>query len=186
MHPHTGFAVRIFNFLVDGVSAKVGKSVGRLAWGEVSARVKIALVWALSAGAIAAFTLAAVRRTVMVDVLALSSEVKAEAVPYWWLRVAAVPLLLLNMAMSGILQVGAVVQVEREREEVWMMNVKEYCMRSAPHLSQACAHTLGMRAHAWLHACLPHMCTHASLYACFTHIRLYISLHACNAVCAGL
>jgi hypothetical protein len=161
VHTHTGFAVRIFNFLVDGVSAKVGKSVGRLAWGEVSARVKIALVWALSAGAVAALTLAAVRRTVMVDVLALSSEVKAEAVPYWWLRVAAVPLLLLNMAMSGILQVGAVVQAKREREEVWIINANEYCMRSAPHLSPACAHTLGcMRA---CHVCartLPS--THAS------------------------
>lgn len=39
------FATRIFNFLVDGVSAKVGKSVGQGAWGELAFRVQLALSW---------------------------------------------------------------------------------------------------------------------------------------------
>lgn len=40
-----GFASRVFNFLVDGVSAKVGKSVGQRRWGEVAVRAQLALLW---------------------------------------------------------------------------------------------------------------------------------------------
>ena len=40
-----GFASRVFNFLVDGVSAKTGKSVGQRNWAELTARVQLALLW---------------------------------------------------------------------------------------------------------------------------------------------
>lgn len=99
-----GFATRVFNFLVDGVSAKTGKSVGLRAWDELGMRVRMSLGFATCAGALASVTLAAIMRPVSVDVLRLSPEVQAEAEGYWWLRVALVPILLINMSISGILQ----------------------------------------------------------------------------------
>jgi Na+-driven multidrug efflux pump len=99
-----GFATRVFNFLVDGVSAKTGKSVGRRAWREVASRIRMSLGFALAAGAIATATLAALITPISVYVLELAPEVQAEAEGYWWLRAALVPLVLLNMALSGILQ----------------------------------------------------------------------------------
>lgn len=99
-----GFATRVFNFLVDGVSAKTGKSVGLRAWGLVAARVRMSLGFALAAGALAAFTLSLLIRPVSVNVLKLTPEVQAEAQYYWYLRVALVPVMLLNMSVSGILQ----------------------------------------------------------------------------------
>ena len=99
-----GFATRVFNFLVDGVSAKTGKSVGLRAWGLVAARVRMSLGFALTAGALAAGVLSLLIRPVSVEILKLSPEVQAEAQSYWWLRVALVPIMLLNMSVSGILQ----------------------------------------------------------------------------------
>lgn len=99
-----GFATRVFNFLVDGVSAKTGKSVGLRAWNELGMRVRMSLGFASCAGALASVTLAAIMRPVSVDVLRLSPEVQAEAEGYWWLRVVLVPVLLINMSISGILQ----------------------------------------------------------------------------------
>ena len=99
-----GFATRVFNFLVDGVSAKTGKCVGERAWGELGGRVRMSLGFALAAGALAAVTLAAVIQPVSVHVLHLAPDVQAEARLYWRLRVLLVPILLLNMALSGTLQ----------------------------------------------------------------------------------
>lgn len=99
-----GFATRVFNFLVDGVSAKTGKSVGLRAWGELGGRVKMSLGFALGAGIIAACILSALIHPVSVDILKLTDEVQKEAEWYWWLRVGLVPILLLNMSLSGILQ----------------------------------------------------------------------------------
>lgn len=39
------FATRVFNFLVDGVSAKVGSSVGEQDWEVLAFRVKLSLMW---------------------------------------------------------------------------------------------------------------------------------------------
>lgn len=99
-----GFATRVFNFLVDGVSAKTGKSVGMRAWAELGARVRMSLGFAVCAGFLASATLTMIMRPVSVDVLRLSDEVQREAEGYWWLRVALVPVLLVNMSLSGILQ----------------------------------------------------------------------------------
>jgi Na+-driven multidrug efflux pump len=99
-----GFATRVFNFLVDGVSAKTGKSVGLRAWGLVAARVRMSLGFALVAGIAAAISLIFLIEPVSVYVLQLTPEVMAEAEFYWWLRIALIPILLLNMAISGILQ----------------------------------------------------------------------------------
>jgi len=99
-----GFATRVFNFLVDGVSAKTGKSVGLRAWGLVAARVRMSLGFALTAGLLAAVCLIFLMEPVSINVLQLTPEVLAEAEYYWWLRITLVPILLLNMAISGILQ----------------------------------------------------------------------------------
>ncbi|KAG7673815.1 hypothetical protein Ndes2437B_g01988 [Nannochloris sp. 'desiccata'] len=99
-----GFATRIFNFLVDGVSAKTGKSVGLRSWGLVAARVRMSLGFALIAGILAAIGLSFLIGPVSIDVLQLTPDVLAEARYYWWLRIILVPILLLNMAISGILQ----------------------------------------------------------------------------------
>jgi len=99
-----GFASRVFNFLVDGVSAKTGKSVGLRAWNELGDRVKMSLGFALAAGIVASCMLAMLIHPVSVDILKLSEEVQKEAELYWWLRVGLVPILLLNMSLSGILQ----------------------------------------------------------------------------------
>jgi Na+-driven multidrug efflux pump len=100
-----GFAVRIFNFLVDGMSSKVGIAVGRKAWDDLAARVRMALLFSLAAGAILSVILNAARGPVCVGLLRLGSEVMSEAEGYWKLRIAMVPVVLLNMALSGILQV---------------------------------------------------------------------------------
>jgi Na+-driven multidrug efflux pump len=98
------FATRVFNFLVDGVSAKTGKSVGLRAWGLVAARVRMSLGFALTAGLLAAISLIFLIQPVSIHILQLTPDVMAEAQYYWWLRITLVPILLLNMAISGILQ----------------------------------------------------------------------------------
>ncbi len=55
-------------------------------------------------GAVAFGVLAALRAPVF-HLLSLSPAVSAVASPYWWLRLACVPLVLFNMAVNGILQV---------------------------------------------------------------------------------
>ena len=100
----SGFFTRVFNFLVDGVSAKTGKSVGLHAWSELSSRVRMSLGFALFAGLAAASIFAVLKNPIAVSVLQLSPEVMQEANSYWWLRVFLVPLALLNMSQNGILQ----------------------------------------------------------------------------------
>lgn len=99
-----GFATRVFNFLVDGVSAKTGKSVGLRAWSELAARVRFSLLFALAAGCTAAVLLAMLIDPISIDVLKLKSDVMQAAECYWWLRVCLVPITLINMSLSGILQ----------------------------------------------------------------------------------
>ena len=99
-----GFASRVFNFLVDGSSAQIGKTVGERGWDRLGSRVATALSFAVGAGALASAALAVIINPVSVHVLHLAPEVQAEAHVYWRIRVALVPVLLLNMALSGTLQ----------------------------------------------------------------------------------
>ncbi|KAK9836028.1 hypothetical protein WJX81_007032 [Elliptochloris bilobata] len=93
----------LFNFLVDGVAAKVGQSAGARDWQGARHRAKLAIVCALGAGGLAAVALAALQRPISAF-LHLEPEVRYEARVYWWLRAGLAPLVLLNMAFSGILQ----------------------------------------------------------------------------------
>eukprot|EP00887_Chlorella_sp_A99_P006665 scaffold3.g6665.t1 len=90
-------AQRLFVFLV-------GHSVARRAWGETVAKVQLSLAVALGCGAAAAGLLAALRGPAFARLLHLAPEVQAAAGPYFWARLAAVPVQLLNMACSGVLQ----------------------------------------------------------------------------------
>ncbi|CAL5227558.1 g10550 [Coccomyxa viridis] len=93
----------LFNFLVDGISAKVGHSAGAGKLDVLRQKVRLAILCALAAGAIAFVALAALQYPVS-TFFALTTEVREEASAYWWLRAALAPLTLLNMALSGILQ----------------------------------------------------------------------------------
>ena len=99
-----GFSTRLFNFLVDGVSAKTGKSVGRRAWGELGARVRRSLVFAALMGMLSLVILLPLQGVLMEDVLGLEGKVLRQADGYWVLRCIQVPLMLLMMSLSGILQ----------------------------------------------------------------------------------
>ena len=50
-------------------------------------------------------TLAALKQPITL-LLQLQPDVLHEATPYWWIRVGITPLVLLNMTLSGILQVS--------------------------------------------------------------------------------
>ena len=54
---------------------------------------------------VASLLLALVRVPVLQYALVVSDDVLAEAQAYWWLRCGLVPCQLLNMSLSGILQV---------------------------------------------------------------------------------
>jgi len=100
----SGFATRVFNFLVDGVSAKTGKSVGMRAWKDLGTKVKMSLLFSLASGCAAFFVLLCIQKPIMVNILNLSGGLLKEAEDYWMLRLLLVPILLLSMSISGILQ----------------------------------------------------------------------------------
>lgn len=59
-------------------------------------------------GVLAAAVLAASKRPICATILQLPPAVAEAAAPFWWLRIALLPVSLWNMACSGILQVGCV------------------------------------------------------------------------------
>jgi len=101
-----GFCGRVFNFLVDGVSSKVGRSVGQRDWAALGTHIRLSLSWSLLLGTVAVPLLLAARGPACGWLLGLSEDVQDAAAGYWVLRSAAIPLQLLNMAAAGILQVG--------------------------------------------------------------------------------
>ena len=101
-----GFLQRIFNFLVDGVSSKVGRCVGQRDWNQLGSHVRLSLGWSLAVGAAAVLPLLAARRPALQMLLGLDSETRRAAAAYWTLRCWLLPLQLLNMAALGILQVN--------------------------------------------------------------------------------
>lgn len=99
-----GVATRLFNFLVDGVSAKVGKAVGLRQWDAVTARIRLSLSTSLIAGISASLLLAILKQPISQHLLKLKSEVEIAAAGYWQLRTIAITVQLLQMSVSGILQ----------------------------------------------------------------------------------
>lgn len=98
------FVSRSANFLIDGVSSKVGRSVGQRDWGSLDTHIQLSLRWSLLLGAAAVPLLLASRTPLLAWLLALAPEVQAVAAGYWLVRSAAVPLQLLCMSAAGVLQ----------------------------------------------------------------------------------
>lgn len=100
------FAARAANFLVDGVSSKVGAAVGQRAWGQLASDVRLSVRWSLLLGGAAVPLLLAARMPLLSWAVGLSADVQQVAASYWVLRSATIPLQLLCMAGAGILQVS--------------------------------------------------------------------------------
>ena len=99
------FVARAANFLVDGVSSRVGKTVGQRAWSEVPTHVHLSVRWSALLGAASVPPLLLLRRPLLAGLLDLAGDVQQVAAGYWVVRSAAIPLQLLAMAAAGILQV---------------------------------------------------------------------------------
>ena len=100
------FVARAANFLVDGVSSRVGKTVGQRAWQELPTHVLLSVRWSALLGVASVPPLLLLRNPLLGGLLDLAGDVQHVAAGYWAVRSAAIPLQLLAMAAAGILQVG--------------------------------------------------------------------------------
>ena len=98
----TSFGSVVFNFLVDGVTAKVGKSVGAGRYREAAGQVRMAFLAALVCGGVAAATLLALRDPLF-SLFRATPEVARHARPYFFVRSAAAPAQCAANAASGCL-----------------------------------------------------------------------------------
>lgn len=87
----TGLGTTVFNFLVDGVTAKVGRSVGAKHWSQAAGRVRMALLAAVVCGSVASATLLLAQAPLFV-LFGAFPEVAKHARLYYRFRAAAVPL----------------------------------------------------------------------------------------------
>ena len=98
----TSFGSVVFNFLVDGVTAKVGKSVGSRRYREAAGQVRMAFLAALVCGGVAAATLLSLRDPLF-SLFRATPEVARHARPYFFVRAAAAPAQCAANAASGCL-----------------------------------------------------------------------------------
>ena len=70
------FVARAANFLVDGVSSKVGAAVGQRAWGELASDVRVSVRWSVLLGGAAVPLLLATRTPLLAWLVGLSEEVQ--------------------------------------------------------------------------------------------------------------
>ena len=98
----TSFGSVVFNFLVDGVTAKVGKSVGAGRYREAAGEVKMAFLAAAVCGGVAAATLLALRDPLF-SLFRATPEIARHARPYFFVRSAAAPAQCAANAASGCL-----------------------------------------------------------------------------------
>lgn len=125
-----GTLLSVFNFLTDGVAAKVGLAVGQRDWASFAARVRMAITWythahthcglqdnhlpprpthpqshsAFLAGITSCTLLLASQHLVLLRWLHLDPHVLHPAASYLVLRALLLPLQLGNTAVNGILQ----------------------------------------------------------------------------------
>ena len=92
------------NFLVNGVSAQVGAAAASGHWRSLRGRVRAALVVSVAVGLLWGLALAGFRGIVIDNVLSLRKDAAAAAEPFFLLRAAALPFVLLNSAVAGTLQ----------------------------------------------------------------------------------
>ena len=98
------FLVASANFLVNGVSAQVGAAAANGHWLSLRGRVRAALLVSVAVGLVWGLALAGLRGLVIDQVLSLRRDAAAAAEPFFVLRAAALPFVLLNSAVAGTLQ----------------------------------------------------------------------------------
>jgi Na+-driven multidrug efflux pump len=98
----TQLGTSVFNFLVDGVTAKVGKSVGAARWTEAAGRVRMAFAAALVCGCVASGILFALRAPLF-RLFRAAPIVARHAGLYFTFRAAAVPAQCVASAATGCL-----------------------------------------------------------------------------------
>ena len=98
----TSFGSVVFNFLVDGVTSKVGKSVGAKRYQEAAGHARMAFLAALVCGTIAAVTLLSLRDPLFA-LFHATEDVAKHARVYFFARSVVAPAQCLANAASGCL-----------------------------------------------------------------------------------
>jgi Na+-driven multidrug efflux pump len=99
-----GLCIRLNTYLVDGVSAKTGASIGSRNWSKLAMNVKRSLSFAFVMGISSVIILISIRGFLFGQVLHLDQATFVEACRYWQLVVYRVVFVLLSMSISGVLQ----------------------------------------------------------------------------------
>ena len=92
----------VFNFLSDGITAKVSEAVGRQQWRRVAQLTRWSLSAALGLGLLCSAALLGLEHAVFLAVL-VPVEVEAAARQFYLVRAFSMPVVLLQMASSGVL-----------------------------------------------------------------------------------
>mgnify|MGYP002877950466 CR=1 FL=1 len=92
----------VFNFLSDGITAKVSEAVGRRQWRRVAQLTRWSLSAALGLGLACSAVLFALEGAVFLSVL-VPAEVEGAARQFYAVKALSMPVVLLQMASSGVL-----------------------------------------------------------------------------------
>ena len=92
----------VFNFLSDGITAKVSEAVGRQQWRRVAQLTRWSLSAALGLGLLCSAALLGLQHAVFLAVL-VPAEAEAAARQFYLVKAFSMPVVLLQMASSGVL-----------------------------------------------------------------------------------
>ncbi len=92
----------VFNFLSDGITAKVSEAVGRRQWRRVAQLTRWSLSAALGLGLLCSAVLLGLEQPVFLAVL-VPAEAEAAARQFYLVKAFSMPVVLLQMASSGVL-----------------------------------------------------------------------------------
>ena len=98
-----GVGVTVFNFLVDGVTAKVGERVGARRWRAAAGRVRMAIAAALACGCVATGALLALRETLFALFAIEGSDVAVRARTYYAYRALGIAPQCVASSLGGCL-----------------------------------------------------------------------------------
>ena len=98
----TSFGTAVFNFLIDGVTAKVGAGIGANKFSEAASQARFAFLAATVCGLIASGTLLSLRDPLFV-LFHATPEVAKHAKPYFFIRACVAPVQCVANAASGVL-----------------------------------------------------------------------------------
>ena len=98
-----GVGVTVFNFLVDGVTAKVGERVGARRWRAAAGRVRMEIAAALACGCVATGALLALRETLFALFAIEGSDVAVRARTYYAYRALGIAPQCVASSLGGCL-----------------------------------------------------------------------------------